>query len=120
MEGDHEWFITGYAVPAAVVLCKTLLLAHDNSSSISSVPISAMIQQLSVLGTFIEWLMLRVPCTSQCSKARSLITRVLDQVLNNSTHRAPSTFEDTRSRKSASQIVHPSDLDEVDTFNWLE
>lgn len=120
MEGDHEWLITGYAVPAAVTLCKKLLLAHDEGSSISLTSISDIIQQLSLLGAFIEWLMLRVPCTSRCTQTRSLITRVLDQVLNISPHTATSIFQDTGSQRSASHVVHPYDLNEIDTFNWLE
>lgn len=119
MEGDYEWFITGYAVPAAVTLCKTLL-AHDEGPSISSTPTSAIVQQLSLLNAFTEWLMLRVPCTSQCSKANSLMMRVLDQVLNISPHTATGIVQGTTSRRSASHMVHPCDLNEIDTFNWLE
>ncbi|KAL7920316.1 hypothetical protein ACQKWADRAFT_322217 [Trichoderma austrokoningii] len=120
MEGDYEWFIIGYAVPAAVTLCKTLLLAHDKSSSTSSTPTSAIIQQLSLLNAFIEWLMLRAPCSSQCSKTKNLIARVLDQVLNNSSYTTTDIVQDTRSQRSASRMVHTYDLNEIDTFNWLQ
>lgn len=120
MEADHEWFITGYAAPAAVTLCKILLLTQEKGSSISSAPISAIIQQLSLLGAFIEWLMLRVPCTSRCSKIRSLIMGVLDQVLNNPPHATTGIFQDTRPRISASHVIHHYDLNDIDTFNWLE
>lgn len=120
MEGDYEWFITGYAIPAAVTLCKTLLLAHDEGPSISLTPTSAIIQQLSLLNAFTEWLMLRVPCTSQCSKANSLMMRVLDQVLNISSHTATGIVQDTTSRRSASDMVYACDLNDIDTFNWLE
>lgn len=119
MEGDHEWFITGYAAPAAATLCKNLLV-HDKGPSISSTPISAIIQQLSLLGAFIEWLMLQVPCTSRCARTRSLIMRVLDQVLNNPLHTTTGIFQGTRSRRSASHMIHPDDLNDIDTFNWLE
>ncbi|UKZ86535.1 uncharacterized protein TrAFT101_002359 [Trichoderma asperellum] len=120
MEGDHEWLITGYAVPAAVTLCKNLLLAHYKGSSMSSAPVSAIIQQLSLLGAFIEWLMLRVPCTDRCIKTRSLILQVLDQVLNNPPHTTTGIFQDRISRRSASHIVHPDELEDIDTFNWLK
>lgn len=120
MEGDYEWFITGYAVPAAVTLCKSLLLAHDEGPSISSTPTSAIIQQLSLLNAFTEWLILRVPCTSRCSKASNLIMRVLDQVLNILPRTAAGVVQDTTSRRSSSHTVHPYDLNEIDTFNWLE
>ncbi|EHK24162.1 uncharacterized protein TRIVIDRAFT_12010, partial [Trichoderma virens Gv29-8] len=79
MQGDHEWFIVGYAVPAAVVLCEALLQIESHGGSTSS--ISNIIQQLSLLGAFLEWLLAKVPCTDHCYRAKNLISKVLDQVL---------------------------------------
>lgn len=119
MEGDHEWLILGYAVPAAVVLCERLLRAENQGSLKSSIPISAIIQQLSLLGAFLEWLLFRVPCTDRCSKTKDLIFNLLDQILNFS----PNTTVGTPMRLNFQQpIVKEICLDylkEFDTFNWL-
>jgi hypothetical protein len=120
MEGDHEWLIMGYAVPAAVILCENILQAQNHSSSIPPTPISAIIRQLSLLGAFLEWLLLRVPCTDRCSKTRNLIMKVLDQVLNHPSHITDGIPQDSESQKSTTQIIHLQDLKDIDTFNWLK
>lgn len=117
MEGDHEWFIMGYAVPAAVVLCECLVQGNDNGCLASSR--SSIIGQLSLLVGFMEWLVSKAPNVCGCYKAKTIIAKVLDRVLN----RSSGVFDDsaTNSRhqqaKDGAACLH--DLRDIDTFKWL-
>lgn len=112
MQGDHEWFIIGYALPAAVVLCGCLLQTESHGCFTPS--ISSIIQQLSLLGAFLEWLLVKVPCTDRCYRTKDVIMKVLDQVLN-----PPSNMIDSSATDSPFELVCLNDLTDIDTFGWL-
>ncbi|KAL6697026.1 hypothetical protein J3F84DRAFT_371942 [Trichoderma pleuroticola] len=112
MQGDHEWFIMGYALPAAAVLCRYLLQTESHRCFTPS--ISSIIQQLSLLGAFLEWLLVKVPCTDHCYRTKYIIIKVLDQVLN-----PRSNMVDSSATDSAVEIVCLDDLRDIDTFSWL-
>ncbi|KAL7907458.1 hypothetical protein GGI35DRAFT_456356 [Trichoderma velutinum] len=112
MLGDHEWFILGYALPAAVILCGCLLQTEYHGCFIPS--ISSIIQQLSLLGAFLEWLLVKIPCTDHCHKTKDLIMKVLDQVLNPRSNMGDSSATDT-----PGEIVCLDDLADIDTLGWL-
>ncbi|KAM6481812.1 hypothetical protein HDV62DRAFT_363264 [Trichoderma sp. SZMC 28011] len=112
MQGDHEWFIIGYALPAAVVLCRYLLQTDSHGCFTPS--ISSIIQQLSLLGAFLEWLLAKVPCTDHCYRTKDVILKVLDQVLN--------PRSNMLDRSAIDLIVEKVCLDEltdIDTLTWL-
>lgn len=112
MHGDHEWFIVGYALPAAVVLCRCLIETESHGCFTPS--ISSIIQQLSLLGAFLDWLLVKVPCTDHCYRAKDLILRVLDQALNPNSNMTDRSATDT-----TVEIVCLDDLADIDTLSWL-
>lgn len=112
MQGDHEWFIMGYALPAAIILCRCLLQTESHECFTPS--ISSIIQQLSLLGAFLEWLLIKVPCTDHCYRTKDLIVKVLDQVLN-----PRSNMADGSATASTVKIVGLDDLSDIDTLSWL-
>ncbi|KAL7952139.1 hypothetical protein V8C42DRAFT_26920 [Trichoderma barbatum] len=109
MQGDHEWLIMGYAIPAAVVLCEVLLQLEAHGWFIPS--LSNVMQQLSLLGAFLEWLLTKQPCTDRCYRAKNVIMKVLDQVLD--------PLPDSLLTDSLVQIIGIDDLIDIDTFSWL-
>lgn len=112
MQGDHEWFIIGYALPAAVVLCRCLLQTDSHGCFTSS--ISSIIQQLSLLGAFLEWLLAKVPCTDHCYRTKDVILKVLDQVLNPHSNMLGRSATDSTVEK-----VCLDELTDIDTLAWL-
>ncbi|QYS95345.1 Zn(2)-C6 fungal-type domain-containing protein [Trichoderma simmonsii] len=112
MQGDHEWFIIGYALPAAVVLCRCLIETESHGCFTPS--ISSIIQQLSLLGAFLDWLLVKVPCTEHSYRAKDLIFRVLDRALN-----PKSNIINRSATDSTVEKVCLDDLTDIDTFSWF-
>ena len=117
MEGDHEWFIMGYAVPAAVALCECLLRDHDHDCLASSR--SNIIGQLSLLIGFMEWLTSKNPHAHGCSRAKSIIAKALNLVLNQSPCVPHHAATNSKHQQIQDEAVYLDDLRDIDTFRWL-
>ncbi|KID83511.1 Transcription factor, fungi [Metarhizium guizhouense ARSEF 977] len=90
VSGDSEWLLMCYAAPAAGILCMELLRGRGSvattpsRSNSTNPPItrSRLIQQLSLLVGFLDWVGPMAPNTESCSSVKKAVRHVLDQALN--------------------------------------
>ncbi|KAL7919118.1 N-terminal binuclear Zn cluster-containing/DNA binding domain-containing protein [Trichoderma austrokoningii] len=81
---DFEWLVMAFATPSGGILCMELLNSsfkgsHPKNPSITR---SNIIQQLSLLIGFLEWIDPSRPNGSMCVTTSAVMRRVLDHVLN--------------------------------------
>ncbi|KAI1082157.1 hypothetical protein F5B20DRAFT_24555 [Whalleya microplaca] len=105
-----------YGVPAGGILCLELLkpTLHNKPHSDPNITRSSIIQKLSLLVGFLDWIGPSAPNGDMCVDSKSVIQRVLDQTLNatSSVYEAPAQFDwDT-----STQLDFNFDL--LDTFDW--
>ncbi|KAK5996606.1 hypothetical protein PT974_01943 [Cladobotryum mycophilum] len=112
---DFEWLVMAFATPGGGILCMELLHptfkgSHPTNPAITR---SNIIQNLSLLIGFLDWIDPSAPNGDLCVSCRNIIRLVLDHVLN-------ATAENT--------IWPPAALDDMqldfnfellDTFDWL-
>ncbi|KAI5456619.1 hypothetical protein BGZ63DRAFT_366340 [Mariannaea sp. PMI_226] len=82
---DFEWLLMGYAAPGGGILCLELLRptlhgAHPDHPKVSR---SGIIQQLSLLVGFLDWVQPSAPNADLCADCKAVIQGVLDHSLNN-------------------------------------
>ncbi|RYP42226.1 hypothetical protein DL767_000390 [Monosporascus sp. MG133] len=117
---DCEWLVMGYAAPAGGILSMELLrpTLPNGQHSDPRISRSSIIQKLSLLVGFLDWVNPSAPNGDLCSECKSVIQRVLDQTLNNTS----STNEVADGMESAGWDL-PTQLDFnfdlLDTFDWL-
>ncbi|KXJ87361.1 hypothetical protein Micbo1qcDRAFT_208372 [Microdochium bolleyi] len=85
MRRNFEWFVMEYGSPAGGVLCLELLRPtftgnHFKNSSVSR---SSIIQNLTLLVGFLDWVKPSAPNSDLCADCKLVIKRVLDHHLNN-------------------------------------
>ena len=133
LQGDFEWLVMSCAAPAGGILCTELLkptTTRDPSSRISSgnKPPSArlsatrysVIQQLSLLVGFLDWVGPTAPNGDLCSSAKNVIKHVLDVALNPAADTA-----DLLGGAGEWDVDFSVDLNDffnfelLDTFDWL-
>jgi hypothetical protein len=110
--------VMSYAAPASGVLCMELLQPSLLSTP-SPVHInrSTIVQNLSLLAAFLDWVGPSAPNGGLCSNVKSILTRVLDQSLNPGILQGPPAaawdidFEVDE--------LGLSNFELLDTFNWL-
>ncbi|KAI0849497.1 hypothetical protein F5Y00DRAFT_261629 [Daldinia vernicosa] len=112
-----EWLVMAHAVPAGGILCLELLkpTLHLRPHSDSRITRSNIIQKLSLLVAFLDWVSPSAPNGDLCNDAKSVIQRVLDQTLNaaSSIYEPPAVFQ----WDSSTQLDFNFDL--LDTFDWI-
>ncbi|KAH8197694.1 hypothetical protein TruAng_008153 [Truncatella angustata] len=118
MRPDFEWLVIGYGASPGGILCKCLLKAkssqiHPNEPAITR---STVIQKLSLLVGFLDWVNPAAPNSELCKDAMSVIQRVLDQALNNPLGES-SPFQDGIDWDFSGQLDWNFDL--MDTFDWM-
>ncbi|KAF5608581.1 uncharacterized protein FSUBG_4509 [Fusarium subglutinans] len=82
---DMEWLLMAFAVPGGGILCLELLSPtfqgkHPKDSRLSR---SSIVQQLSLLVGFLDWVQPSAPNGDLCASCKTVIQRVLDYHLNN-------------------------------------
>jgi hypothetical protein len=92
VSGDSEWLLMCYAAPAAGILCMELLRGRGAAASPATpgrrnstnppMTRSRLIQQLSLLVGFLDWVGPMAPNTESCSSVKKAVRHVLDQALN--------------------------------------
>ncbi|KAM0553085.1 hypothetical protein ACHAPJ_007633 [Fusarium lateritium] len=85
MRRDFEWLLMAFAVPGGGILClellrPTFLGKHPKDSRLSR---SSIVQQLSLLVGFLDWVHPSAPNGDLCASCKIVIQRVLDYHLNN-------------------------------------
>lgn len=117
-ESDFEWLVMSYAAPAGGVLCMELLRASREGDS--STTRSNIVQQLSLLVGFLDWVGPSAPNGDLCSSVKIVIRHVLDEALNAS---APTTsiMEGVASwdMDFSTDFNEFFNFDLMDTFDWL-
>lgn len=85
LQGDFEWLVMSCAAPAGGILCTELLKPSPPRSrdphNIGATR-SSIIQQLSLLVGFLDWVGPTAPNGDLCSSTKNVIKHVLDVALN--------------------------------------
>ncbi|KND87296.1 hypothetical protein TOPH_08040 [Tolypocladium ophioglossoides CBS 100239] len=111
----HDWLVVSYAAPAGGVLCLELLKASAPRAASPTVTRSNMIQQLSLLVGFLDWVGPSAPNSDICQSVKRVVRHVLDQTLNPAADQAG----------AAEGLGFSADMNEffsfdlLDTFDWL-
>lgn len=112
-----------YAAPAGGILCNELLKPTIHRSPVPGVTKSGIIQQLSLLVGFLDWVSPSAPNGQLCKSCKAVIQHVLDQALNGP---PIASSENTASDQAFDFNLDPSmdmggffNFDLLDTFDWL-
>lgn len=134
VSGDSEWLLMCYAAPAAGILCMELLRGGRGGSSTASAtpshrggstnpPItrSRLIQQLSLLVGFLDWVGPMAPNTESCNSVKKAVRHVLDQALNEGTTHVstPMDWVGDRGVELSADMNDFFNFELLDTFDWL-
>lgn len=117
--------VMAYAAPAGGVLCNELLKPTIQLNSVPSVSKSGIIQQLSLLIGFLDWVSPSAPNGDLCRSCKAVIQHVLDQALN-----GPPVDPSNNNTATADQALDLGldlgtdmgaffNFDLLDTFEWL-
>ncbi|WDK17844.1 fungal specific transcription factor domain-containing protein [Colletotrichum graminicola] len=124
---DFEWLVMAYAAPGGGILCLELLkptLHGGNHPQNPKVTRSSIIQKLSLLVGFLDWVSPTAPNGDLCADCKCIIQRVLDQALNGPVASASSAVDggfpaalDAMDWDFSTQPDFNFDL--LDTYDWL-
>lgn len=118
---NFEWLVIGYASPAAGILCLELLQASTNTTgggSDSNISRSEVIQKLSLLNGFLDWIRLMMPKRKLAYRVRKVIERVLDQALNHPA-RSVEPIVDFMDWGATGINTNEFSFELLDTFDWM-
>lgn len=81
---DYDWMLMCWGVPSSGVLCVELLKQMKQPTGVSTLklPRSEIVQNLSLLIGFLEWVRPAAGNYLLCRRMSLLIKRILDQILN--------------------------------------
>ncbi len=103
-----------YASPASGILCLELLKPTTVGQTVTR---SSIIQQLSLLVGFLDWVGPSAPNSNLCKSVMEVIKRVLDQTLNSV---GPTQSEAFAWNSDVSAELNDFfNFDLLDTFAWL-
>lgn len=114
-----------YAAPAGGILCNELLRPSQQHSHATGVTRSSIIQQLSLLNGFLDWVSPAAPNGDLCSSCKAVIQHVLDHALNaplqgSSDTVAENTFDFNLNLSSDIDSINGYfNFDLLDTYEWL-
>ncbi|KAI0907263.1 hypothetical protein F4823DRAFT_630511 [Ustulina deusta] len=114
LRNDYEWLIMAFGVPAGGILCQELLKPTlHNDPRITR---SSLIQKLSLLVGFLDWVKPTAPNGNQCRQCKTIIKQVLDQALNV----PPPGYESAPGAAFDWDFTTQVDIDFdlLDTFSW--
>ncbi|KAI1427658.1 hypothetical protein F5Y12DRAFT_791964 [Xylaria sp. FL1777] len=114
LRNDCEWLIMAFGVTAGGILCQELLKPTlHNDPRITR---SSLIQKLSLLVGFLDWIKPTAPNGDQCGKCKTVIKHVLDQALNPPPQGYESATGTGFDWDFTTQVDFDFDL--LDTFGW--
>lgn len=106
-----------HAAPAGGILCLELLkpTLHGGHPTNPEITRSSIIQKLSLLVGFLDWVKPSAPNSELCASCRAVIQRILDCVLNAaaSGEAVPEPFD------WAFEAPMDFNFELMDTFDWL-
>ncbi|KAM0250229.1 hypothetical protein ACHAP5_002288 [Fusarium lateritium] len=117
MRRDMEWLLMAFAVPGGGILCQELLRPtfqgkHPKDNRLTR---SSIVQQLSLLVGFLDWVHPSAPNGDLCASCKTVIQRVLDYHLND-------PMNDVGSLEHfSSGLARPLNFkfELLNTFDWL-
>ncbi|RGP78703.1 hypothetical protein FLONG3_3158 [Fusarium longipes] len=114
---DFEWMLMAFAVPGGGILCQELLRPtfqgrHPKDSRLSR---SSIVQKLSLLVGFLDWVHPSAPNGDLCASCKTVIQRVLDYHLNDPVSELGSL--EHFSSGLAGRLNFKFEL--LNTFDWL-
>ncbi|KAJ3469988.1 hypothetical protein MRS44_000087 [Fusarium solani] len=114
---DFEWLLMAYAAPGGGILCLELLRPtfHGTHPDCPKLSRSAIIQKLSLLIGFLDWVRPPAPNADLCADCKAVIQGVLDHNLNAPI--AGGGALETLDWEFPMQLDFNFDL--LDTFDWL-
>ncbi|KAJ3497072.1 hypothetical protein NLG97_g2177 [Lecanicillium saksenae] len=108
-----EWLMLSYGAPAAGIMCQEALGEGEHSRD-PNISRSTIIQQLSLLIGFFDWVRPSAPNAKLCANCRGIIQRVLDQCLNPVVQPVVPTFPIWNLGEQPD-----FNFELMDTFDWL-
>ncbi|KAI1822221.1 hypothetical protein F4861DRAFT_532402 [Xylaria intraflava] len=114
LSGDCEWLLMAYGVPAGGILCQELLKPTLHGDP--RITRSSLIQKLSLLVGFLDWVKPTAPNGDLCYKCKTIIQHVLDQALNASATGYESADGAMFDWDFAAHVDFDFDL--LNTFDW--
>ncbi|KXJ86956.1 hypothetical protein Micbo1qcDRAFT_152534 [Microdochium bolleyi] len=120
MKTNFQWMLMAYGAPAGGILCKELqkpTLPGGRHPDDPQITRSSIIQKLSLLVGFLDWVDPAAPNAELCNDCKTVIKLVLDQTLNGS------GGLEMPSMASQIEFEFPRGLDFnfdlMDSFDWL-
>jgi hypothetical protein len=113
---DYDWMIMCYGIPSSGVICVELLRQMKQPRSTHlRLPRSEVIQNLSLLVGFLEWIRPTAANSGLCGRMSVIIKRILDQVLD------PTPMSHGEAASSVPFPAPQFELGQLDSeeFNWL-
>ncbi|KAH8656163.1 hypothetical protein BGZ60DRAFT_385064 [Tricladium varicosporioides] len=103
---DFDWMLMCWGVPSSGVLCVELLkqLKQPLPSRLR-IPRSEIVQNLSLLIGFLEWVKPAAGNYQLCTRMRLIIKRILDQILDPSPHASQSTVPSSQESTAATELT---------------
>jgi hypothetical protein len=113
---DYDWMIMCYGIPSSGVLCVELLkqIKHPRSTNLR-IPRSEVIQNLSLLVGFLDWVRPTAANRELCGRMSVIIKRILDQVLD------PPPMRSENEVETGPPLVPDFDFGQINNaeFDWL-
>lgn len=121
---DFEWLVMGYASPAAGILCQELLQPPPSTHRAVAVlepeiSRSEVIQKLSLLNGFLDWIRPLMPNRELTCCMRKVIQRVLDQVLNQPVSSVEPMVDIMDWGVAMGIDTNDCGFELLDTFDWM-
>ncbi|KAF7959513.1 hypothetical protein EAE96_001129 [Botrytis aclada] len=122
---DYDWIIMCYGIPSAGVICVELIKEMENPAAQPAyyLPRSEVIQTLSLLVGFLDWVRPTAANHELCGRMRQIVKRTLDKILD------PPKITNTPKASTSSAVpisnlnfepMVMDDLDWLDTIDWAK
>ncbi|PWY72465.1 hypothetical protein BO94DRAFT_607957 [Aspergillus sclerotioniger CBS 115572] len=118
---DFDWLAMSYAVPSSGILCLELLrqAAHPQQYDLR-LPRSVIIQDLSLLVAYLEWIQYTTSCGNVVASIRRILSRCLDQILDTPSGLNPPSQSVSLSLPDERALSEFSNLELLNTFDWMD
>ncbi|TGO28088.1 hypothetical protein BPAE_0032g00310 [Botrytis paeoniae] len=122
---DYDWIIMCYGIPSAGVICVELIKEMENPAAQPAyyLPRSEVIQNLSLLVGFLDWVRPTAANHELCGRMRQIVKRTLDKILD------PPKITNTPKASTSTTVpisnlnfepMAMDDLDWLDTIDWAK
>ena len=128
---DYDWMLMCWGIPSSGVLCVELLKQTkqpQGTQHMLRIPRSEIVQNLSLLIGFLEWIKPSAGNYQLCGRMRQIIKRILDQILNPSppSSAPPASSQESNGEANGFENGLPYDPmldvgfdDGLDNLEWL-